>query len=675
MSRAVPPPSSPRPARTFTNKRLLPALLLCAAGAAAQGPRGDPARELRELQPKIDAAIDRGVEFLLRRQQRDGTWSGDEHRFPLGQTALCVYTLLKSHVPPEHPSIRRALAYLKPRRAQETYSAACVLMALDATKDPVWKDKVRETAEDLMRWQVRGIWSYPKAWTDVVWPDEPGAPDLSNTQFAALGLRAAARAGVKIRPEVWIGLAEATFPWQEEKPQDVEIDEGGYRRTVPAAGFRYRNDRNASAKFTRAPTASMTCAGVCTLAIVREQLGAKASSGFVEKLKTSNERALAWLAAHWSVADNPGEGENWWIYYLYGLERVGAFLQLEEIGGRRWYLEGAKALLAKQGGAGDWPTAYHPRADTCFALLFLERATAGTTGGSGRKRPTKVSEGKDAAVRFRAQGGVDGTPFALFVTGFGEAALAAHAGADGAPVRGLRVARVEWLVNGEIVATVAGAPDRGWRTEPFAATYAPRARGAHRIGVRAHVVAADAPPDAKETTIVLEGEAVDVDCDYVHEPWMDRAATAGLRNRVAPTNVRASASSAQNDGRAPDRAFDGRQNTGWFFVPGDATPTLTATFVEPVRADTLVLSQAHGQLHDRDGHDVALKVRVAVNGQKPVEFALSPDETVPTEIPLGAPLGVRKIEIAIVERRKGKSWPGFGGFAEVGLELSTAKSP
>src|SRR3712207_7148123 len=48
------------------------------------------------------------------------------------------------------------------------------------------------------------------------------------------------------------------------------------------------------------------------------------------------ERGLAWLAAHFSVKENP-PNQSWHYYYLYALERVGRILDTEFIGPHEWY--------------------------------------------------------------------------------------------------------------------------------------------------------------------------------------------------------------------------------------------------------------------------------------------------------------------------------------------------
>jgi len=66
-------------------------------------------------------------------------------------------------------------------------------------------------------------------------------------------------------------------------------------------------------------------------------------------------------------------------YYLYGLERAGILYGTETFGSHEWYPEGAEFLLANQRADGAWISKDNAYAnavwDTCFAILFLRRAT------------------------------------------------------------------------------------------------------------------------------------------------------------------------------------------------------------------------------------------------------------------------------------------------------------
>jgi hypothetical protein len=66
-------------------------------------------------------------------------------------------------------------------------------------------------------------------------------------------------------------------------------------------------------------------------------------------------------------------------YYLYALERAGMLYDTALIGNHDWYLDGARVILAAQKPDGSWaesgPATMRPTWDTCFAILFLKRAT------------------------------------------------------------------------------------------------------------------------------------------------------------------------------------------------------------------------------------------------------------------------------------------------------------
>jgi hypothetical protein len=133
--------------------------------------------------------------------------------------------------------------------------------------------------------------------------------------------------------------------------------------------------------------ASMTCAGVCSVAICGYGLGAKDPQKVA-----AVARGLAWLARNFKVDDNHGitrshvaDAKRWLYYYLYSIERVGKIVGIEELGKQKWYELGATYLLEKQKSNGNWWTGIDgvqwkqagdiETADTCFAILFLTRAT------------------------------------------------------------------------------------------------------------------------------------------------------------------------------------------------------------------------------------------------------------------------------------------------------------
>lgn len=611
----------------------------------------EKAKELAELQPKIDTAIDRGIDYLLSMQQRDGSFSDRLEGYHTGMTALAVYTLLKSGLPVEHSAVRRGLQFISQESPKETYSAGCVLMAYGATGKSEYVAKMEAIVKDLLKWQ-QGAWAYPAS-----------IKDLSNTQYGALGLRAAHRAGIKIPGTAWQDLVQAVLKFQEKEQHLDDKGAAGYSGVSRVgAGFRYRVGGEPV-------TGSMTAAGIGCLAIATE-CWERMPDAFMRQAKTSIDWGTNWIGANFSVKANP-KNPGWYCYYMYGLERVGSLLKTEQIGSNYWYLEGAKELVAKQGGSGDWTDGgYEALPGTCFILLFLQRASAGSTGGHEPKKPNQfASEDPTHEVRLRGSGGADGTPLSMWVSGFATGVVRSYT-SDDSPVKGLRVAKVEYLVNDQVVVTTTGNPDIGWSNESYAGQYQLPSRGKYKVRARVYVVDPASPKGSTSPTSILEAPGYEVDARQVHEDWMDIVAKQRSTMLWPKEGVRAQASSEQTDsGRTALKAIDGFDATAWSFLPKDKSPWITIVSAQAAKATHIRLTQMNGLAKHRDGHDVIRKVSIRINGSKtPIEVELDPDEIRPTWIELGEMKEIRKLEIAIVARNPGKSWPGFGGFSEIALE-------
>src|SRR6185436_1474075 len=185
------------------------------------------------------------------------------------------------------------------------YSAGIQLHVLGALHDPAHEKRMEELTKLLLSLEQTGGWDYPTL----------GRPDLSNTQVAALGLRAASSAGVEVPKTIWGDLVDAVLRFQED-PVDVPGASLLPKEKRRMAGFGYEQGAKASA--------AMTTAGLTILGIVGEE-PARVDHRFDAKVAEARALALNWLDHNYSVAGNPGGDGAWHFYYLYGLERVGAF--------------------------------------------------------------------------------------------------------------------------------------------------------------------------------------------------------------------------------------------------------------------------------------------------------------------------------------------------------------
>ena len=317
-------------------------------------------------------SIDRGRDFLISQQRGDGSWVADPYG-AIGPTSLAVLALINSGMSPDERPLARGLDYLRSIREADfhagwqTYEVSLVIMALAAAKTGA-RDITQITllAQALENGQIingerAGMWAYRLV------PRPRGGGDHSNTQFAVLGLREAAFAGVPIDPAVWNRIARH---WLASQQFD-----GGWNYAVhgePARG-------------------SMTVAGIASLNIIKSVLrddelspdGTPNCCDSNEKLDIVDqalERAYDWMAENFSARSNPGHNGSV-LYYLYGLERAGRLSGRRFFGNHDWYREGADYLLDFQTPRdGSWIGRgigeSNPVIGTSFALLFLSKGLA-----------------------------------------------------------------------------------------------------------------------------------------------------------------------------------------------------------------------------------------------------------------------------------------------------------
>ena len=414
-----------------------------AAPAAPEAP--SPVEAPQNLVEQINHAQAAGLSWLKKRQGGDGSWgnlhvdgpsySGERDGYdqPTGPTSLAVYTLLKAGVPASDDAVRKGFAYLRKSQAHiDAYEVSMLLLAVTATADPFKRSADSKAAGDrvklvgdLRKWALDltarlVAMRNPAGWRYWGKGDEHagGTQDLSSTQLAALALFAAARCGIVVDPAVWSGIAKFTREQQEpegpEHPRAVVAPKAGAKPAAPAEGyappagaepdspadrargFAYMRGSTREADERRA-SGAMTACGVGNLMMSRFQLATRSPKAWALEdaagLQAAVYDGLAWLDLHWDPISNPGGGvAGYHVYYLYCVERAMDLVGARRLGKHLWYVDMTEQLLPLQKKAGFWDSqstlANGPVLDTCFALLFLHRATLGgipfpsVTGGS-----------------------------------------------------------------------------------------------------------------------------------------------------------------------------------------------------------------------------------------------------------------------------------------------------
>ena len=353
---------------------------------------------------RVNNAIDRGAEFLWNYLKKEDLHGNLSHFGQSPEHVLCCLALVHADAHKKFPDFDAALKQYLARVEVPNlgvYQAGLLCMLIEGYGDPVYLPKLRQAARYLLEGQgPQGTWTYtPRVPADLfkqqadirVLKVSGGVPldgsaaaldkldriapwnkgddgDNSVSQFAVLGLHSASRSQITLPPQVWQHNLDAY-----RKRQDGD---GGWAYHDQATSY-----------------GSMTCAGICAVAINRHELGEKDPAD-----DAAIDRGVDWLDKNFSVTTNP-KSSTWNFYYIYSLERVGRILDTEFIGSHEWYPQGARYLVDSQKPDGSWKGKSQeedPRLATSFALLFLTRATPSLAtqvkhGGPGTLKTSAVA--------------------------------------------------------------------------------------------------------------------------------------------------------------------------------------------------------------------------------------------------------------------------------------------
>ena len=401
-------------------------LLALAVGSPSpaphQPPRGivqvasseEPEQSLGE---RVNVAIDRGIEWLRGAQHEDGSWgpciSGGRYGsnvreerpcYISGPTTFAMFTLARCGISRKDAGMKKGLKWARERlitgmetgklegRSFASYEASSGILMLTALYDEgkvvkparLWTGKPAGSAFSKRDWTLlgdlvvhlvgqvedgkkerpgcqarNGGWGY---WL------EGASADVSATQFALLALREATRAGFpveQVAPKVW------------EQARSYVMDQ-----QLRDGGFRYDAEE---------PASGMVAAGTASLLILREQLEEAGSAAAKEELDRAITRGLDACGTYFlpdrNLVPSKKDTDSYHYCHLYAIERAGSLARKHLMGQRNWYAEGAQYLVNQQYEDGHWSdgTCMRPKdvLGTCFALLFLKRATrpAVITGG------------------------------------------------------------------------------------------------------------------------------------------------------------------------------------------------------------------------------------------------------------------------------------------------------
>ncbi|MBM4017194.1 MAG: DUF4159 domain-containing protein [Planctomycetes bacterium] len=281
-------------------------------------------------------------------------------------TALAAYALLAAGVAPEDPAMGAALAAVRRTPNDFTYVTALKALALAAADPKKYADDIQLCADRLVFFQgPTGGWGYgrcgpaaPDPNVDRGRPSKAAElalrricerPDASNTQFAVLALSEAEHAGAKVPPDAWQKA--------ERFLRAGQLPGGGW-------GYVYHDPDPAEAY------GSMTAAVAASLLLCHDRLARQEPAEASADRLAAVEKGLDWMAARFTLQENPGRALAWYYFWLYGLERAAVAGGRRTYGDHDWFREGAAMLVHGQRPDGAWTERiYHD----ALCLLFLAK--------------------------------------------------------------------------------------------------------------------------------------------------------------------------------------------------------------------------------------------------------------------------------------------------------------
>ncbi len=393
-----------------------------------------PQRSHAASEEEIADSIDAGMAYLKAQVRGSQTDAYHQGQVALETYALLVAgvsvndPLIKKNFAYLHSSV--------PGK-QPVYTLSCYIFALDAAISQIEQDilmlapaKIRKRFRDDPRIgkEYRGY--LDKAVNNLARLQNPaggfhyGAAngnnfDNSNTQFAVLALGAGAKRSVAIDKEVWLKIMDLYVKGQMKsgaktedritlrKPSDkeewndrVKLISGDKKKEKEKKSSGKKSGRKSKGKtvvvepenpetglegievFRRGwdyqnkggATWNMTCAGLSSLILVRENIAKRLTPDQKNALNKSIRDGYGWLMGSWNPVNS--------FYGMYSLEKVGDLGSVKLFNDKDWYEDLSSHLVGAQAGDGSWAGGNahgekgHPRVATSFALLILNRASS-----------------------------------------------------------------------------------------------------------------------------------------------------------------------------------------------------------------------------------------------------------------------------------------------------------
>jgi len=322
------------------------------------------------------------INFLRNTQGDDGSWTSSTAP---GISALVTYSLLRSGLTAEDPTVKRGLQHLrsfvKPdggiyyaKSNHRNYETCISLLVFGAAasddRHAALIAKGKQFLKGLQWDSGEGLESSDTGFGGAGYGSHE-RPDLSNTQFLVEALRSA---GV---PEddpamqnalLFISRCQNLESPKNTTPFSAKVNDGGFYYT-PAAGGTSQAGKTANGGLRS--YGSMTYAGLKSMVYA----GLKSNDPRVQA-------ALTWIRKHYTLDQNPGLGQQGVFYYYHTFAKTLSVLEIDHLKDsdgkpHDWRADLAGKLKALQRDNGSWVNRADrwyegdPNLATAYALLAL----------------------------------------------------------------------------------------------------------------------------------------------------------------------------------------------------------------------------------------------------------------------------------------------------------------
>jgi squalene-hopene/tetraprenyl-beta-curcumene cyclase len=354
------------------------AVVQSGTAAAAADTSGIPAAEAK----RYETAVDKAVGFFRANQAADGSFSSETGP---AVTAIVATAILKAGRSPDDPLVAKSLKFVQgfvhpdggiyaEGSTHQNYESCIALQAFTAANKDGRYDKLIAGAEKF----VRGLQWDAGEGHDLASVNYGGAgyggskrPDLSNTSFLLDALKsvgAGADDEAVQKALVFVSRCQNLESEHNATPFAAKINDGGFYYT-PAAG--------GASQAGKADDGGLRSYGSMTYAGLKSMIYAG--------LKPDDPRvkaALAWLAKHYTLDENPGMGDAGLYYYYQTFARALAATDMDEFqdangAQHNWRADLINQLAERQKPDGSWVNENarwmegNPNLVTAYALLSL----------------------------------------------------------------------------------------------------------------------------------------------------------------------------------------------------------------------------------------------------------------------------------------------------------------